>query len=73
MDYTNNYPLTINVIRLWACLYWKSAISNDNIFIIIIIILAQTYIDGIYDKKYSIYIVNAALYQYIVIMLSHFP
>ena len=34
----NIYPLTMNVMRLWACLYGKGAISNDNIIIIIIII-----------------------------------
>ena len=33
----NIYPLTMNVMRLWACLYGKGAISNDNIIIIIII------------------------------------
>ena len=27
----NIYPLTMNVMRLWACLYGKGAISNDNI------------------------------------------
>ena len=27
----------MNVMRLWACLYGKGAISNDNIIIIIII------------------------------------
>ena len=32
----NIYPLTMNVMRLWACLYGKGAISNDNIIIIII-------------------------------------
>ena len=31
----NIYPLTMNVMRLWACLYGKGAISNDNIIIII--------------------------------------
>ena len=31
----NIYPLTMNVTRLWACLYGKGAISNDNIIIII--------------------------------------
>ena len=35
MDF-NIYPLTMNVMRLWACLYGKGAISNDNIIIIII-------------------------------------
>ena len=40
----NIYPLTMNVMRLWACLYGKGAISNDNIiiiyyYIIIIIII----------------------------------
>ena len=34
----NIYPLTMNVMRLWACLYGKGAISNDNIIIIIIMI-----------------------------------
>ena len=29
----NIYPLTMNVMRLWACLYGKGAISNDNIII----------------------------------------
>ena len=33
----NIYPLTMNVMPLWACLYGKGAISNDNIIIIIII------------------------------------
>ena len=28
----------MNVIRLWACVYGKGAIPNDNIIIIIIII-----------------------------------
>ena len=37
----NIYPLTMNVMRLWACLYGKGAISNDNIIIIIIIIMIQ--------------------------------
>ena len=30
----NIYPLTMDVMRLWACLYGKGAISNDNIIII---------------------------------------
>ena len=34
----NIYPLTMNVMRLWACLYGKGAISNDNIIIIIILL-----------------------------------
>ena len=33
----NIYPLKMNVMRLWACLYEKDAISNDNIIVIIII------------------------------------
>ena len=33
----NIYPLTMNVMRLWACLYGKGAISNDNIIIITIL------------------------------------
>ena len=36
----NIYPLTMNVMRLWACLYGKGAISNDNIIIIIIIVIS---------------------------------
>ena len=35
----NIYPLTMNVMCLWACLYGKGAISNDNIIIIINIII----------------------------------
>ena len=38
------YPLTMNVMRLWACLYGKGSISNDNIIIIIIIITGVSYI-----------------------------
>ena len=43
----NIYPLTMNVMRLWACLYGKGAISNDNIIIIITIAFDVLYDAGV--------------------------
>ena len=48
----NIYPLTTNVMRLWACLYGKGAISNDNIIIIII-----------YKKRSSVIFYEACIHQ----------
>ena len=35
----NIYPLTMKVMRLWACLYGKGAISNNNIIIMLLLLL----------------------------------
>ena len=61
----NIYPLTMNVMRLWACLYGKGAISNDNIIIIIIIIItACQLLKGLHSKKKSMIYTWSLLLQW---------
>ena len=68
----NIYPLTMNVMRLWACLYGKGAISNDNIIIILLLYAAVIRMMSYYVfLSLSLVLGHRALYAAVIRMMSY--
>ena len=67
----NIYPLTMNVMHLWACLYGKGAISNDNIIIILLLLLLLYYVGN--TKSWTCFLQEFTNANFISMIFTKIP